>query len=59
MDGTPESLASLSQQARPPAEQRDLDGALFCDRRDGRVFVYHNGAPSYHASRGFRGALQV
>ena len=42
-----------------PPELRALGGALFCDRRYGRVFVYHNGAQSYYASRGFRGALQV
>lgn len=42
-----------------PAELRALDGALFCDRRYGRVFVYHNGAQSYYASRGFRGLLRV
>jgi hypothetical protein len=34
-------------------------GALFCDRRYGRVFVYHNGAQSYHAARGSRGLLRV
>jgi hypothetical protein len=42
-----------------PPEVRALGGALFCDRRYGQVFVYHNGAQSYYASRGFRGALQV
>jgi hypothetical protein len=42
-----------------PPELRALGGALFCDRRYGRVFVYHNGAQSYYASRGFRGCLQV
>jgi hypothetical protein len=40
-----------------PAEVRALGGALFCDRRFGRVFVYHNGAQSYYAARGFRGLL--
>lgn len=40
----------------PPAV-RSLGGALFCDRRYGRVFVYHNGAQSYYAARGFRGLL--
>ena len=34
-------------------------GALFCDRRYGKVFVYHNGAESYYAARGFRGSLRV
>ncbi|HEY0996744.1 MAG TPA: DUF4256 domain-containing protein [Gemmatimonadaceae bacterium] len=44
---------------RTPPELRALGGALFCDRRYGRVFVYHNGAQSYYAARGFRGSLQV
>ena len=42
-----------------PAELRALGGALFGDRRYGRVFVYHNGAQSYYAARGFRGLLRV
>lgn len=42
-----------------PAEIRRLGGALFCDLRYGRVFVYHNGAESYYAVRGFRAALSV
>ena len=42
-----------------PPEIRALDGALFCDRRYGHVFVYHNGAQSYYAARGFRGLLRV
>jgi hypothetical protein len=42
-----------------PPELRKLGGALFCDRRYGKVFVYHNGAQSYYAARGFRGALHV
>lgn len=42
-----------------PMDVRSLGGALFCDRRYGRVFVYHNGAQSYYASRGFRGLLRV
>lgn len=42
-----------------PAEVRALGGALFCDRRYGRVFTYHNGAQSYYAARGFRGLLRV
>jgi Protein of unknown function (DUF4256) len=42
-----------------PSEVRVLGGALFCDRRYGRVFVYHNGAQSYYAARGFRGVLRV
>lgn len=42
-----------------PADVRSLGGALFCDRRYGRVFVYHNGAQSYYAARGFRCLLRV
>ena len=42
-----------------PPDMRALGGALFCDRRYGRVFVYHNGAQSYYAARGFRGSLRV
>jgi hypothetical protein len=42
-----------------PDEVRALGGALFCDRRYGKVFVYHNGAESYYAARGFRGLLRV
>ena len=42
-----------------PARIRDLGGALFCDRRYGQVFLYHNGAESYYAARGFRGLLRV
>ena len=42
-----------------PDEIRELGGALFCDRRYHHVFLYHNGAESYYASRGFRGSLRV
>lgn len=42
-----------------PEDVRRLGGALFCDRRYGKVFVYHNGAQSYYAARGFRGLLRV
>lgn len=42
-----------------PPDVRELGGALFCDRRYGRVFVYHNGAQSYYAARGFRGIVHV
>lgn len=42
-----------------PEKIRKLGGALFCDRRYDTVFVYHNGADSYYASRGFRGILRV
>ncbi|MGQ8337125.1 DUF4256 domain-containing protein [Sunxiuqinia sp. A32] len=42
-----------------PPDIRNLGGALFCDRRYNTVFVYHNGADSYYAARGFRGVLKV
>ena len=42
-----------------PPDVRERGGALFCDRRYGRVFVYHNGAESYYAARGFRTSLSV
>lgn len=42
-----------------PKSVRALGGALFCDRRYGQVFTYHNGVQSYYASRGFRGLLRV
>lgn len=42
-----------------PASIRKLGGALFCDRRYNTVFLYHNGAESYYAARGFRGSLRV
>ena len=44
---------------KTPIEIRKLGGALFVDRRFEHVFVYHNGADSYYAARGFRGALRV
>ena len=44
---------------KTPAEIRRLGGAIFGDRRFGRVFVYHNGAESYYAGRAFRGSLRV
>ena len=42
-----------------PDDVRSRGGALFCDRRFGRVFTYHNGAESYYAARGFRGTVRV
>jgi hypothetical protein len=48
-----------SSWVKTPADIRRLGGALFADRRYDHVFVYHNGAPSYYASRGFRGLLRV
>ena len=44
---------------KTPVDIRKLGGAIFCDFRFGRVFVYHNGAESYYAGRGFRGSLWV
>lgn len=48
-----------SSWVKTPAGIRKLGGALFCDRRFGQVFVYHNGAESYYSARGFRGCLAV
>lgn len=46
-----------SSWVKTPETVRKLGGALFCDRRYDTVFVYHNGAESYYAARGFRGTL--
>lgn len=48
-----------SSWVKTPAYIRKLGGAIFCDRRYDTVFVYHNGAESYYASRGFRGFLRI
>jgi hypothetical protein len=48
-----------SSWVQTPDDIRKLGGALFCDYRFGHVFVYHNGAESYYAARGFRGSLMV
>jgi Protein of unknown function (DUF4256) len=48
-----------SSWVQTPANIRKLGGALFCDRRYDHVFLYHNGAESYYAARGFRGVLRV
>ena len=48
-----------SSWVKTPENIRKLGGALFCDRRYDNVFVYHNGADSYYAARGFRGSLKV
>ena len=48
-----------SSWVQTPASIRKLGGAIFCDRRYDTVFVYHNGAESYYAARGFRGLLKV
>ncbi len=51
--------AKTSSWVKTPAEIRKLGGGLFCDRRYDQVFLYHNGADSYYAARGFRGSLNV
>jgi len=48
-----------SSWVKTPVEVRSLGGAIFCDRRFGRIFTYHNGAESYYAARAFRGSLSV
>jgi hypothetical protein len=50
---------STSSWVKTPVEIRKHGGAIFCDRRYDTVFVYHNGAESYYAARGFRGSLRV
>lgn len=48
-----------SSWVQTPKNIRDLGGALFCDKRYGTVFLYHNGAESYYAARGFRVSLRI
>ena len=48
-----------SSWVKTPSDIRKLGSALYCDRRYNSVFVYHNGAESYYAARGFRGSLRV
>jgi hypothetical protein len=48
-----------SSWVKTPSDIRKLGGAIFCDHRYDTVFVYHNGAESYYAARGFRGSLRV
>ena len=50
---------ATSSWVKTPAAIRKLGGAVFCDRRYDHVFLYHNGAESYYAARGFRGSLRV
>ena len=51
--------AKTSSWVKTPADIRKRGGAIFCDYRYGQVFLYHNGAESYYAARGFRGSLRV
>jgi hypothetical protein len=51
--------AKTSSWVKTPSDIRKLGGALFCDRRFGHVFVYHNGAQSYYSGRAFRGSIRV
>ena len=51
--------SKTSSWVQTPDDIRELGGALFCDRRYDHVFLYHNGAESYYAARGFRGLLRV
>lgn len=51
--------SKTSSWLKTPSDVRKLGGAIFGDRRYGRVFTYHNGAESYYAARGFRGAVRV
>ena len=59
LQGHGEFDLKTSSWVRTTADVRTLGGALFCDRRFGRVFTYHNGAESYYAARGFRASLKV
>jgi hypothetical protein len=51
--------AKTSRWVKTPSDVRNLGGALFCDRRFDKVFVYHNTAPCFYQGRGFRGSLRV
>ena len=59
LQGLGEFDKKTSSWVKTPETIRELGGALFCDRRYEHVFVYHNGAESYYAARGFRGRLKV
>ncbi|MCW3091941.1 MAG: hypothetical protein JWP81_3010 [Ferruginibacter sp.] len=59
LQGLGEFDTKTSSWVQTPADIRKLSGALFCDRRYDHVFLYHNGAESYYAARGFRGSLRV
>jgi uncharacterized protein DUF4256 len=51
--------AKTSSWLKTPSDIRELGGAIFADFRYGHIFIYHNGAESYYAVRGFRGSLRV
>jgi hypothetical protein len=59
LQGLGEFDTKSSSWLKTPADIRKLGGAIFGDRRFGRVFIYHNGAESYYSGRGFRGSLRV
>ncbi|HEY0059100.1 MAG TPA: DUF4256 domain-containing protein [Flavisolibacter sp.] len=59
LQGLGEFDLKTSSWVQTPSDIRKLGGALFCDRRYGKVFLYHNGAQSYYAVRAFRGSLKV
>jgi hypothetical protein len=59
LQGLGEFDLKTSSWVKTPKDTRNLGGAIFCDRRFGRVFTYHNGAESYYAARAFRGSLRV
>ena len=59
LQGLGEFDTKTSSWVKTPVDIRKLGGALFCDRRYGHVFVYHNGAESYYAARAFRGMCRV
>ncbi|WP_433747467.1 DUF4256 domain-containing protein [Falsibacillus pallidus] len=59
LQGIGEYDKKTSSWVKTPDKIRKLGGAIFCDRRYDTVFVYHNGADSYYAARGFRGSLRV
>lgn len=59
LQGLGEFDLKTSSWINTPPEIRKLGGAIFCDRRYNTIFVYHNGAESYYAARGFRGLLKI
>ena len=59
LQGLGEFDTKTSSWVKTPSDIRELGGAVFCDRRYDKVFLYHNGAESYYAARAFRGSLKV